>query len=300
MSSKTRGRSARNCPGVEAADPTLAQRFLDLLERGGVFTFQTFDDTSRKSRKLAKILHGTLADHVSELVRLNKQGAGVFVTVNATDGTGRTEANIVAVRAVFVDLDGSPLGPITAADPHPSCVIATSPGRFHAYWLTSMPLDRFRPTQEALAARFAADPSVVDLPRVMRLPGFLHRKGEPTLVSFVEAQGRRYSESHIARLVSGAPKQQPQQPQQRRAAALPGVLKEGIRNRALTSLAGTLRARGCDREEIAAMLAVVNRSRCRPPLDEGTLNTIARSISKKPAGERIVKKKRDPMRWLRG
>ena len=76
MPTKAQPNAGCNSPGAEAADPTLAQRFLDLLEPGGVFTFQTFDDNKdRKDRRLAKILHGTLGSHVAELVRLNEQGA---------------------------------------------------------------------------------------------------------------------------------------------------------------------------------------------------------------------------------
>jgi hypothetical protein len=37
----------------------------------------------------------------------------------------------------------------------------------------------------SLIARFASDPRVHDLPRVMRLPGFFHRKGEPFMVRIV-------------------------------------------------------------------------------------------------------------------
>jgi hypothetical protein len=43
---------------------------------------------------------------------LNREGAGVFVTVNETDLKGRTAKNITSVRAVFVDLDGAPLEPV--------------------------------------------------------------------------------------------------------------------------------------------------------------------------------------------
>ena len=59
-------------------------------------------------------------------------------------------------------------------------VVSSSPDRWHAYWLISdCPLETFGPTQQRLAAMFNGDPSVSDLPRVMRLPGFYHLKGEP-------------------------------------------------------------------------------------------------------------------------
>ena len=62
----------------------------------------------------------------------------------------------------------------------PTMVVSSSPGRWHAYWLISdCPLETFGPTQQRLASMFNGDPSVIDLPRVMRLPGFYHLKGEP-------------------------------------------------------------------------------------------------------------------------
>ena len=80
------------------------------------FTFQSFDDNKerkeerRKAKKkdqFAKIRNGTLAQHWNELVKLNAQGAGIFVTVNETDGKGREKSNVVRIRALFVDLDGA-------------------------------------------------------------------------------------------------------------------------------------------------------------------------------------------------
>ena len=54
------------------------------------------------------------------------------------------------------------------------------PDRWHAYWLTrNLPLTDFKTVQQQLAQKFAADPKVSDLPRVMRLPGFWHQKGTP-------------------------------------------------------------------------------------------------------------------------
>jgi hypothetical protein len=174
-------------------DQNEAARFLARLDpEAESFTFQTFDDVEvmvdgklkkRQNKRLTRVLHGTLADHAAELSRLNARGAGIYVTMNETDLKGRTADNIVRVRAVFVDLDGAPLEPVLANGRTPHIVTDTSPGRWHAYWrVADMSLDQFGPVQEALAAKFNSDPSVQDLPRVVRLPGFMHRKGEPFLV----------------------------------------------------------------------------------------------------------------------
>src|SRR5262249_30712218 len=105
-----------------------------------------------------------------------------------TDLKGRKTNNIKRVRAGFSDLDGAPLEPVLAdGEPQPHIVTVTSPGRFHAYYLgEGIPLDQFESLQKAIAARLNGDRAVHALPRVMRLPGFIHRKGEPFLVRILQ------------------------------------------------------------------------------------------------------------------
>lgn len=172
--------------------PCQADAYLARLVEGGSVTFQTFaDDKTRPgAAKLSQVLHGDLATWGSFLRQRNAEGAGVFVMVNAGDGKGRTATNVTAVRALFVDLDGSPLAPVLEAGLEPHIVVESSPRRWHAYWLvTDCPLDQFKPMQQALAAKFNGDKAVCDLPRVMRLPGFLHQKDEPfeTRIEFLGA-----------------------------------------------------------------------------------------------------------------
>jgi hypothetical protein len=68
-----------------------AERFLKLIDSTATyFSFQSFDDNKqRKDKRLARILHGTLAEHFDELTRLNAKGAGIFVCINETNGKGR-------------------------------------------------------------------------------------------------------------------------------------------------------------------------------------------------------------------
>jgi putative DNA primase/helicase len=58
------------------------------------------------------------------------------------------------------------------------------------------------------------------------------------------------------------------------------VIPEGRRNEALASIAGTMRRRGLGEEEIAAALLEINARRCDPPLDDGEIRHIARSIAR--------------------
>jgi hypothetical protein len=111
----------------------------------------------------------------------------VFVSVNATDGKGRKVENVTRIRAVVMDWDeGTPLALIATLHPAPHIVVESSPGKAHAYFCVSdCALAEFKPMQQALAARHGADRSVCDLPRVLRLPGFVHQKGVPFLTRLV-------------------------------------------------------------------------------------------------------------------
>lgn len=170
--------------------------FLKNLAPDDQTTYQTFDDSKGgKNHSLARVFHGTLDQHMADLVRLNQQGAGIFVMVNCGDGvihagykTCRNAVNVIAVRALFADLDGAPLDPVLKAL-QPDIVVESSPERWHAYWLTNdCTLEDFPMRQKQIAQKFGSDPKVHDLPRVMRLPGFWHQKAEPfmTRMTFPE------------------------------------------------------------------------------------------------------------------
>ena len=171
-------------------DITMAKRFLSHLSQDeeSIFAFQVFNDRKNSGSSVKpQILCGTFDEFVDQFIRLQGQGAGIFVTINQTDGKGRKTENIVRVRAVFVDLDGSPLGPILSAPLSPHLIIESSPGRYHAYWIVEgIDREHFALIQKQLIARYQADPAVHDLPRVMRLPGFLHQKQEPFLTKIIQ------------------------------------------------------------------------------------------------------------------
>lgn len=171
---------------MSAPDLSLAGAFLEALagSPNAPMTWQTFSDAKDpKADKdpLAGWLHGTLDRHAAELRRRNEQGAGIFLMANEGDGRGRKAANVVRVRAVFVDQDKPPLRPFAVP---PSFIVHTSPGRYQAFWRVAgaVALKDFTPMQERLAAFYGGDLAVKDLPHVVRVPGFFHRKREPVLV----------------------------------------------------------------------------------------------------------------------
>jgi hypothetical protein len=176
---------------AEKPDRIEAERFLALLDpKAEAFTFQTFDDNpDRKNKLLARVLHGSLDQHWAKLCKLNAEGAGVYITINETDLRGRKTENIKRVRATFNDLDGAPLDPVLQSKTPPHLVVQSSPGRFHTYRfdVDDVALDQFTAMQKSSAAQFGGD-NVSDLPRVMRLPGFMHRKGAPVMVRIISTE----------------------------------------------------------------------------------------------------------------
>lgn len=185
-------------------DVSQARAYLEALtgEVDAVVTFQTFSDRKPPTPPpgwrdpLARVIHGTLSQRATELTRRNDAGAGIFVMVNAGDGAGRTEKNVIAVRAHFIDEDAALARPYSLM---PSFVVWTSIQRKHAYWRTRGvdPLAAFRATQKRLIAYYGSDPAVHEACRVMRLPGFLHRKKEPLLVTFELWSGQSYTLGQI-------------------------------------------------------------------------------------------------------
>ncbi|WPL19889.1 hypothetical protein Thiowin_05038 [Thiorhodovibrio winogradskyi] len=157
-----------------------ARRFLAILDpEAESFCFQTFDDRGRR-RELARTIPGDIETVWPELERLNQAGAGVFVTINETRGQTRRAGDVVRVRAVFADFDPPKTAPAPALADYPLppvMLVESSPGKAHAYWpVDGVDLLHFKPMQQAIVARFNSDPQPVDLPRVMRLPGFFHKK----------------------------------------------------------------------------------------------------------------------------
>lgn len=153
------------------------------IKPGSLLTWQTFAERPdvAGSRHLTRTWTEPARAALPRLRQLNAAGAGVFMTIQETDGQGRKASNVTRVRALFVDIEDK-----EPRDWHlePSMVIETGKGR-HAYWCVAddMPLDAFADAQKRLIKRYDADPAVHDLARVMRVPGALHQKGEPVPVT---------------------------------------------------------------------------------------------------------------------
>ena len=200
-------------PTGPAPDMHQAEAFLNALDPFALqWCFQTFDDGPEKRGHLASTQRGTWLELAPRLQTLNAQGAGVFVTVNeVAPGKPRKAENITRARAVFADFDDASrdnLAALKCVALEPSILVESSPGKFHAYWLVNdMETEDFRPLQQAIVEKLGTDNKVKDLPRVMRVPGFIHKKGAPELVKLLPASDKTYTMAELQ--AAFAPAQQP-------------------------------------------------------------------------------------------
>ncbi len=174
---------AKLFPSIETAN-----KMLEMLDDGDLFTFQTFDDSKPPKQGMARIYNGSLEQHFEALQRLNQQGCGVFVTVNETDLQGRKTENIKRIRGLWIDFDtvnDARVEQLVSMDFPPNLIVESSRGKHHAYWLIregEIALDQFTSLQKRLIHHFAddgADKAIHNVDRVMRLAGFIHQKDTP-------------------------------------------------------------------------------------------------------------------------
>jgi hypothetical protein len=178
---------SHTCP----TDHKQASEFLAALAPDDQLTFQTFPEKPFKTTCKAgpQILHGSYSSVSKRLSDLNEQGHGIFLMVNQGDLKGRKAENVKRVRAHFIDIDDAPIDPVLACELPPPILVESSPNKWHAYWLVEdCPLDQFKLRQRALIQKFAADPTAIDLCRVLRMPGYWHRKDIPFQTRLVKPQ----------------------------------------------------------------------------------------------------------------
>lgn len=165
-----------------------------------VVTFQTLDDHANGDRgrarsELVQTIWGSLEDGETPdvLADFNRRGAGVYITVNELNHgdpliggevVPRKAQHVTRIRALFVDCDQG--DPDLTGYPAPRIAVRSARGN-HYYWTTDfVAVERFKIAQRTLALRLGTDVVVNDPCRVMRLPGFYHRKRDPFLVQLLK------------------------------------------------------------------------------------------------------------------
>jgi hypothetical protein len=199
---------ALNVKHTEYRGAEAAARYVELLtgNADAVMCFRLIHDVDKTRTALNHT--STLARALAPFIERQRDDFGVFAVVN--EGGSKAEA-IKRVRAVFIDGDDIPIP--DAWHVPPCFIVQRDATHWHAYWPVdeAFPLDAFTSTQKRLAVRYGSDDAVTDLPRVMRVPGFLHLKDpvETCKVVLLDYSGgkaghtvRRYS---LAEVVQGLP-----------------------------------------------------------------------------------------------
>lgn len=174
--------------------PQAAVCMINLIGRNaGTVHLRTLPKEHRQGRAETAVLTLPIKEEdLAPFISANEnKGQSIFFVVN--EGGQRGE-DITNVRALFVDYDGDDLAGFEkrlALLPVPHIVVESSPGRRHVYWLVKgIALSDFRPLQRALIERLGTDKSIIDLPRIMRLPGFLNHKREPFTTQLISLDSR--------------------------------------------------------------------------------------------------------------
>jgi hypothetical protein len=227
-------------------------------------------------------------------------GEDVYVGAAPRYGSDGTKAGVLRTNALWTDLDfkdghtrESRLEQLRKLSCPPALGVATGGGLQH-YWLLDRPaenpegLERAELVMRRLAAAMGGD-SVHDRSRIMRVPGtFNHKFGErrPVVMEHYVLDLRYSLEELEAMTEAFAPEMGSHAEKEGKVPreVLGGPIREGGRNVALTSVAGSLRNRGLDAETICVVLMEVNRLRCEPPLADSEVIGIVQSISRYPVG----------------
>jgi hypothetical protein len=220
------------------------------------------------------------------LEKLNDMGAGVYMTINETDGKGRKKENITKARACYADFD-DPTKPLPEFKLKPSMIVESSPGKFHVYWLSdSIPLEGFTGLQKAIIYNFGSDDKVHDLPRVLRVPGFWWCKKEPRFMTrIVEYTGLKYDYGTLVQAFPpepvkkwSAPKYQSNIKSDEEFTGSYGASK-GNRNHHVLKRIGGAHKRGLSWSDIEAE-AFKEAQACSPQLTQSETRAILKSFQR--------------------
>ena len=114
------------------------------------------------------------------LTAAQRDGCGVYVAVNTTDGKARRKENIVHARALFLDLDGTPLPDQWPVQPDLVVQSSSVDGidKYQCWWLLepTQDFDGWQRAQLALAEKYGGDPKCAMVTQVGRCAGFWHQK----------------------------------------------------------------------------------------------------------------------------
>lgn len=171
------------------------------------FAIQTFDDNDvgKDLKNHSLITCGKPSDYSKEKLKdLNDRGAGIYFTPNQFP-TGKRSKDICAgINAWYTECDDLSIDEqwknLRACPLQPSFVVQSKKS-LHAYWLAKdATILNAEKILRGLVKHFQGDSSCAEISRVLRIPGFYHKKDRenPVLVGLVEEHPElRYTEEEM-------------------------------------------------------------------------------------------------------
>jgi hypothetical protein len=153
-------------------------------------------------------------DFQAWLSYLNTQKHDLYLSMNTLKrGTrGRTKEDVDRIRHIFLDFDENgdrAVEKLLARNdlPVPNYLVSTSPDKWQVIWkVEGFEKGAAEELEKELVRSTGADPCVVDVARVLRLPGFYNHKYSPAYLVTAEARSDAIqSPHHFSRLVVEEP-----------------------------------------------------------------------------------------------
>ncbi len=187
--------------------------FRPFFDAGETVCLRVFADrkgTPFKGLKL-ECAAGKIESMTETLRKHNAQNRGIFFVVNYG---GHEDSDITRINAQFVECDTLSLDEQLKqieAFPLPPSIIVKTRKSLHTYWLVkNADVLRFRAIQKGLIQRFDGDKACVNESRVLRLPGFEHRKAEPIMVECIRFNPElRYTQDELAAVLPDVEESKP-------------------------------------------------------------------------------------------
>jgi P4 family phage/plasmid primase-like protien len=133
---------------------------------------------------------GKSQDAAEYALQESEQGREVYHTTHLLTTRKRVKESAAQVWALWADLDGAPI----PENPKPTAVIESSPGRFHAYWRLSKPLDpeQAESLNRRLTYAIGADKAKWALATLLRPPQTTnYKRPDPTQAIIVSLDAGR-------------------------------------------------------------------------------------------------------------
>ncbi len=289
---------------MTSAEPaTAAAAFLRAIlpsrVEGEVYRVEVLPPVKQNSKNYLDV--DVMAQHLVE--HGEKRNAYVALATFPAKGTDRRAEHALRFAVVWADLDVGAKKPFATKEDAvavlakfelaPSVIVDSGHG-IHAYWRLGQPVgpedhDVLIGTVKGLAAQLGGDPAATLVTQIMRVPGTMNvdsfekrKDGRDHLVTLLESNDYEYSLDSFTDAGIVPVTERREVPQ-----VLGGDqhIKEGTRNSTLASAGGAMRRFGLSQRAIESALLIHNEEYCDPPLGDGEVEGIAKSVARYRPGD---------------